>query len=162
MTGEPGLSYKVQHDYTILGCDLAAGTLDMVVRWDSDGGHCPLHRHTAAPMILVLEGEQHLWDVHSDGSRGEERIRRAGDYALSSGDEHPHLEQGGNDGGMVFFANHFDDGRLYELVDEDEKVIFEVTMQSLVEDFEANTEPTGQHFDPQLREPEADTDSRVG
>ena len=31
--GEPELSYKVRHDYTILGHDRDAGTLDMVVRW---------------------------------------------------------------------------------------------------------------------------------
>ena len=29
--GEPGLGYKVHHDYTILGYDLEAGTLDMLV-----------------------------------------------------------------------------------------------------------------------------------
>ena len=39
VTGEPELSYKVHHDYTILGYDLAAGTLDMLVRWGNDGGH---------------------------------------------------------------------------------------------------------------------------
>jgi hypothetical protein len=48
--GEPGQSYKVRHDYTILGYDLGAGTLDMLVRWAGDGGHCPIHRHVAAPL----------------------------------------------------------------------------------------------------------------
>ena len=36
VTGEPGLSYKVGHDYTILGYDLAAGTLDMLVRFPAN------------------------------------------------------------------------------------------------------------------------------
>ena len=45
VTGDPVLSYMVHHDYTILGYDLAAGTLDMLVRWEGDGGHCPIHRH---------------------------------------------------------------------------------------------------------------------
>ncbi len=71
VTGGPELSYKVRHGYTILGYDLAAGTLDMVVRWAGDGGHCPIHRHTATTTVLVLEGEQHLWDLHPDGTRGE-------------------------------------------------------------------------------------------
>ena len=35
--GGPELSYKVKHDFTILGHDLASGTLDMVVRWAGDG-----------------------------------------------------------------------------------------------------------------------------
>ena len=107
VTGEPGLSYKVRHDYTILGYDLAAGTLDMVVRWAGDGGHCPIHRHVATTTVLVLEGEQHLWDIHPDGTRGEHKLRGAGDYALTVGDALPHLERGGAEGGMAFFGNHY-------------------------------------------------------
>jgi hypothetical protein len=138
VTGEPGLSYKVRHDYTILGYDLAAGTLDMVVRWTADGGHCPIHRHVATTTVLVLEGEQHLWDVLPDGSRGAERVRRAGDYALSVGDAHPHLERGGPAGGLVFFGNHSRDGRLYEINDEAGKFVADVTLEALVADWKAN------------------------
>ncbi len=139
VTGEPGLSYKVRHDYTILGYDLAAGTLDMVVRWEGDGGHCPIHRHTATTTVLVIEGEQHLWDLHPDGARGELRVRRAGDYALTVGDTLPHLERGGDDGGIVFFGNHSDNGLLYEILDEDMKVVADVTMEALLADWKANS-----------------------
>ncbi len=137
--GEPGLAFPVHHDYTILGYDLAAGTLDMIVRWQGDGGHCPIHRHVATTTVLVLEGEQHLWDLHPDGSRGEHRVRRAGDYALSVGDALPHLERGGDAGGVVFFGNHAADGRLYEFFDEDMKLVADVTMETLVTDWKANT-----------------------
>ena len=74
VTGEPGLSYKVRHDYTILGYDLAAGTLDILVRWKGDGGHCPIHRHTSTTTVFVLEGEQHLWDLGPDGTRAAPRV----------------------------------------------------------------------------------------
>ncbi len=139
VTGEPELSYKVQHDYTILGHDLDTGTLDMVVRWDGDGGHCPIHRHTATTTILVLEGEQHLWDLYPDGSRGEPKVRRAGDYALSLDGAPPHLECGGPQGGMVFFGGHSSTGLLYEILDEDLKLIVEITMEGLIADFNENT-----------------------
>jgi hypothetical protein len=139
VVGEPGLSYKVRHDYTILGHDVRAGTLDMVVRWAGDGGHCPLHRHVATTSVLVLEGEQHLWDVLPDGTRGEHRVRHAGDYALSLGDPHPHLERGGEEGGLVFFGCHTNDGSLYEIVDEDGKLVLDVTIETLVADWKANT-----------------------
>ncbi len=139
VTGEPGLSYKVRHDYTILGYDLAAGTLDMVVRWAGDGGHCPIHRHASTTTVLVLAGEQHLWDIHPDGSRGDHKVRRAGDYALTVGDALPHLERGGKEGGVVFFGNHASDGILYELLDEDLKVVADVTLEGLVADWKENT-----------------------
>ncbi len=139
VTGGPELSYKVRHDYTILGCDVAAGTLDMVVRWQGDGGHCPIHRHTSTTSILVIAGEQHLWDIHPDGTRGEHKVRRAGDYALTVGDGLPHLERGGREGGIVFFGNHCTNGLLYEVLDEDMKVVADVTIEGLFADWQANT-----------------------
>ena len=139
VTGTDEDSYFVHHDYTILGHDLAAGTLDMVVRWGRDGGHCHKHRHTATTTVLVLEGEQHLRDVHPDGSLGEERVRRAGDYALTTAEALPHLECGGAKGGLAFFGCHSNDGKLYEIVDDHGKLVFDVTMETLLADFEANT-----------------------
>lgn len=141
VVGEPGLSYKVRHDYTILGYDEGAGTLDMVVRWAGDGGHCPVHRHAATTSVLVLEGEQHLWDILPDGTRGEHKVRRAGEHALTVGDTLPHLERGGDTGGMAFFGAHCTDGVLYELIDEDGKVIADVTIETLVADWKANATP---------------------
>jgi hypothetical protein len=136
--GDSDLPYKIRHDYTILGYDLAGGTLDMVVRWTGDGGHCPIHRHLATTSVLVLEGEQHLWDLHPDGTRGAPRVRRAGDYALSTGDALPHLERGGPDGGLVFFGTHARDGVLYELLGADLKPVANVTLEALVADWQAN------------------------
>jgi len=137
--GEPELSYKVHHDYTILGYDLAAGTLDMVVRWEGDGGHCMIHRHTATTTILVLEGEQHLWDLEPDGTRFNQRMRSAGDYALTLAGAPPHLERGGDEGGVVFFGNHSNNGLLYEYFDEEMNVLAEVSMELLIADWKENT-----------------------
>jgi hypothetical protein len=139
ITGDAGSSYKIHHDYTILGHDRAAGTLDMLVRWDGDGGHCPIHRHASTTTVLVLEGEQHLWDVHPDGSHGAERVRRAGDYALTIADALPHLERGGARGGVAFFGCHTSNGLLYELCDEHGKTVLDVTIESLVADWQENS-----------------------
>jgi hypothetical protein len=138
ITGDAGAPYQIHHDYTILGHDRAAGTLDMLVRWHGDGGHCPIHRHACTTTVLVLEGEQHLRDVYSDGSHGAERVRRAGDYALTVADALPHLERGGAQGGVAFFGCHTGDGLLYELCDEHGKTVLDVTIESLVADWQEN------------------------
>jgi len=86
----------------------------------------------------VIAGEQHLWDLHPDGSTGDYTVRRAGDYALTVGDRLPHLERGGDEGGVVFFGNHSNDGVLYEILDEDMKVVMDVTLEGLLEDWREN------------------------
>ncbi len=128
---DDGDGYKIRHDYAILGYDLAKGSCDMLVRWSGDGGHCIRHRHVATTTSLVLRGEHRLTDLYPGGRR-ESRVKRAGDYALSLGDAVPHLERGGEDGALVFFANHTHNGVLYELIDADLKVTHEVTIQELV------------------------------
>ncbi len=135
---DPSAPYKVRHDYAILGHDVAAGTLDMLVRWSADGGHCPIHRHVGTTTILVLDGEQHLWDLGAGGARLGHRVRRAGDHALTHADATPHLESGGSTGGLVFFGNHASDGVLYEFYDADLNRIGQVTIAELVADWEAN------------------------
>lgn len=138
VTDEHNRSFLIDHDYTILGHDLAAGTLDMLVRWQP-GGHCHIHRHTATTTVLVLEGEQHLWDLAPDGTKVQHRVRKAGDYALTGEESLPHLETGGPEGALVFFGCHSDRGTLYEILDEAMVPVLEVTMELLVEDWKANT-----------------------
>ena len=135
----PLLDAEWAAQFTNLWHDLDAGTLDMVVRWSGDGGHCPIHRHTATTTVIVLEGEQHLWDIDKGGVVGGHRMRKAGDYALTGAESLPHLERGGENGGVVFFGAHSPTGLLYEIVDEDLNVVSNVTMESILADFAANT-----------------------
>ena len=92
----------------ILDYDKALGTLDLLVRWGKDGGHCTLHRHLASTTCIVLQGEQHFYDYDAKGVRSAEpRIRGAGEHGLSMGpDKMPHMECGGPDGGVAFFSMH--------------------------------------------------------
>lgn len=138
VAGRPGSTYKINHDYTILGYDRDAATLDMIVRWQGDGGHCPIHRHAAVTSIIVLEGEQHLWDVEPDGSLTNHRFRRAGEYALTGDDQKPHLERGGDDGAVVYFGARpgSPSAPLYDIYDADMNVVATITIDSLVADFE--------------------------
>jgi len=136
ITGAADASYRIHHDMSVLAWDRDAGTIDLVIRFDDEGGHCQAHRHVTTTSVLVLSGEQHLTELRPDGSRPH-KVRPAGGHHLTTGDEHPHLERGGPDGAVVFFSHHTDDGRLYEIVDESGTVVHTVTLDSLVANWEA-------------------------
>ncbi|MBC8187432.1 MAG: hypothetical protein H8E78_04400 [Proteobacteria bacterium] len=134
---DPGFDeFKLGYDYSILGYDTKTGTLDMLMRWAGDGGHCERHRHVGVTSTLVLEGEQHLDELRPDGSI-EHKVRRAGDYALSLGVEPPHLERGGPDGGIVLLSMHTSNGLLFEVLDADLKVLLEVSIENFVARWDA-------------------------
>jgi hypothetical protein len=136
VTGSENSSYPIHHDLCVLGYDRDAGTLDMLVRFDNRGGHCQAHRHITTTSVLVLEGEQHLDELRPDGERVH-KVRKAGTYHLTTGDPYPHLERGGPDGAVLFFSHHSDDGRLYEIVDDDGRVLSTVTIDSLISTWES-------------------------
>ncbi|MBJ18487.1 MAG: hypothetical protein GY910_13760 [bacterium] len=123
--------YKLAYEYSILGHDKESGTLDMLMRWAGDGGHCERHRHTGVTSTLVLEGEQHLDELLPDGSI-RHKVRRAGDYALSLGVEPPHLERGGPEGGIALLSMHTSNGLLFEILDAELKVLAEISIEELV------------------------------
>ena len=107
--------YRIDFEYSLLGYDLAAGRLDMLLRYGS-GCHCRRHRHVAATATLVLEGEQCLHEMLPDGTTRSVH-RRQGDYALAPGDAHPHDEWGGPDGGTVLLSMTSPSGILFEYFD---------------------------------------------
>ncbi len=127
--------YTIDHEQTVLGYDRDAGTFDMILRFKGNGGHCNRHRHITNTTILVLEGEQHLTDL-MPGGETRQKVRRAGEHHLTAGDVHPHLERAGDDGALIFYGHHTTDGRMYELLDDDMKVIHIVTLDEMIETWE--------------------------
>ena len=124
--------FKLDYEYSILGYDLASGRLDMLLRFAGNGGHCMRHRHVASTATFVLEGEQRLQQLKPDGTT--ETIRRkAGEYALSGGDEVPHLERGGPEGCTVLLSLHAPDGILFEYMDRHLENRWTVTIEEYVE-----------------------------
>jgi hypothetical protein len=132
-------SYVIHHELCILGYDRAAGTIDLLIRFDDMGGHCQAHRHITTTSIFVLEGEQHLDELRPGGVRVH-KVRGAGEHHLTTGDPYPHLERGGPAGAVLFFSHHTNDGRLYEIVDDDGNVVSTVTIDSLIAMWERATQ----------------------
>jgi len=135
---DPDSPYRIHHELSILGYDRNAGTIDLAIRFDDQGGHCHAHRHITTTSVLVLEGEQHLDELRPGGERVH-KVRRAGEYHLTLGDPYPHMERGGPEGAVIFFSHHTEDGRLYEIVDEHQNPVSVVTIDSLAALWEGAT-----------------------
>lgn len=132
LSDEAETGYRISYSVAMLGYDLKSGSCDFLLHFDDQGGHCPRHRHVATTTSFVLAGEHRVTDLFDDGTT-HERVKPVGTYGLSTGDLHPHLERGGEQGAVIFFSNHTANGLLYEIIDEDLKVIAEVSIEQLVE-----------------------------
>jgi hypothetical protein len=126
---DPDAGYPCDYEMAVLGADPEAGRLDLIVKWPPNS-YCHFHRHVADTAILVLEGEQHITEIHDDGSEGAHKVRPAGTYAFSRGCE-AHMERGGPEGAIVFFALYCADGRLFETLDKDMKVLAASTVTEM-------------------------------
>lgn len=128
LEGGADFDYPIDYDLAVLGCQPDIGAVDLLVRW-APNAYCHFHRHCAATTTLVIEGEQHVYEQTDDGETVH-RVRRAGAYAHSPGGD-VHMERGGPEGALVFFAMQSRDGRVFELLDADHHVLLTSTVEEM-------------------------------
>ena len=87
-----------------------------------------LHRHLALTNTLVVQGEHRLYEPN--GSLKE--IRLVGSYTSTPPGE-PHREGGGVDGAVVFYSVRGKDGALFEVLDDNLKVVGTLGMKDFIE-----------------------------
>jgi hypothetical protein len=126
--GAPEFDYPIDYDLAVLGAQPEIGRIDIVVRW-APNAYCHFHRHVAATTTLVLEGEQHVVETADDGSPIH-KVRKAGTYARSPGGD-VHMEYGGAEGALVFFAMQSPTGRVFDLLDADRNVLVATTVEEM-------------------------------
>lgn len=136
ITGEPGAAYKLDYEYSLLGYDLAAGKLDMMMRFKPGGGYCEPHSHIAATTIMVLQGEQHLEEQLAEGGV-KKVVRKAGEYAITGRDARPHLETGGPEGAVLLLSLQTDSGVLFEAFDPEFNKLFDFSIEDMVARWES-------------------------
>ncbi len=126
---DPDAGYPCDYELAVLNADPAAGRLDLIVKWPANS-YCHFHRHVADTAILVVEGEQHITEINDDGSEGASKVRPAGTYAFSRRGE-AHMEKGGPEGAIVFFALNAVGGKLFETLDKDMNVLSSSTVEEM-------------------------------
>ena len=136
--GEASDDYNLDYEYSLLGYDLVAGKLDMMMRFRPGGGYCEPHSHIAATTIMVLQGEQHLKEQLPDGGV-KTVVRKAGEYAISGRDALPHLETGGPDGAVIMLSLQTDTGILFEAFDPDFNKLFDFSIEDMVARWESRS-----------------------
>jgi len=133
--------FLIDFEYSLLGYDIPSGRLDMLLRFKGNGGHCRRHRHIAATVTMVLEGEQHVTEHDTDGTVTKSAVRKKGEYALAEADADSHMERGGPDGGTVLLSMSAPDGRLFEYFDRDGNSIKVLTITEYVKSWNRGLVP---------------------
>ena len=133
--------FLIDFEYSLLGYDIPSGRLDMLLRFKGNGGHCRRHRHIAATVTMVLEGEQHVTEHDTDGTVTKSAVRKKGEYALAEADADSHMERGGPDGGTVLLSMSAPDGRLFEYFDHNGNSIKVLTIVEYVKSWNRGLVP---------------------
>ena len=128
LEGDENFDYPIDYWAAVLNTR-PDGHIDMLFRWEPNS-YCHFHRHLVPTTTMVLQGEHHLVDMDK-GVEGEHRIRTAGDYSHRP-DGEVHMEYAGDEGSTLLFNMYAPDGKLFEILDKDENVILEVSIDDFV------------------------------
>ncbi|MGY6275240.1 regulator [Methylomonas sp. MgM2] len=113
--------------YYILDIDEPGRIIDVLFKFAARE-QIVLHRHQVLNQTFVVQGEHRLY--HADGSVKE--IRPAGRYTISPASDEPHQEGGGDQDAIVFFSIRGGNGVLYQILDDAQKPVGELTMQDFI------------------------------
>jgi quercetin dioxygenase-like cupin family protein len=107
------------------------GLIDFIIKFDPTQ-QIVLHRHLAHTNTLVVQGEHRLYEPN--GALKE--IRPVGSYTSSPPGE-PHREGGGVDGCVVLYSIRAEDAGVFEIFDDDLKMVGMLGMPDFINLFDA-------------------------
>lgn len=126
---DPRFDYPISYSIGILGTCPELGTVDFLGRW-APNSYCHFHRHVGDTTSLIIEGEHHT--VETVNGESIHKVRLAGDYSSKPGGD-VHMEYAGPEGSLVFFSMKAVDGKLFEVLGNDEKVLAAGTYEDFIE-----------------------------
>ena len=128
--GSAKFDYPIDYWVAILGANLETGRIDFLSKWEPNA-YCHYHRHLGPMSVLVLEGEQHI--IETTPFETIHKVRKPGFYTHSAGGD-VHMEHGGPSGAVVLFScQAVDDGKLFEVLDRQGKVLATATIQGFLD-----------------------------
>ncbi len=112
--------------FAMLDVDVPQKIVDFILKFPPNQ-QIFLHRHLALTNTLVIQGEHRLYEPN--GALKE--VRSVGSYTSTPPGE-PHREGAGDEGGVVFYSVRGKDGILFEVLDDNLKVIGTLSMDDFV------------------------------
>ena len=119
LTGSDRFSYPIDYSIALLSFDRATRRVEALVTW-APGAFCHFHQHRAATASRVIGGELHVFetdefvDVHKTRKPGHASANDGGDL---------HMEQAGPEGAVVYYDMQAKDGRLFDILADDRRVL---------------------------------------
>ncbi len=126
ITGSPRFDYPIDYRVAVLDVDADSGRIDFLSRWEPNA-YCHYHRHLGETSVLVLEGEHNV--VETTATETVHKQRRPGFFATNPGGD-VHMEYGGPQGTLVYFCCQAVDGKLFDVLDRDGKVLATATVDA--------------------------------
>lgn len=118
---------------SILDVDDTAKVVDVLFKFSANE-KIVMHRHVAAFNTFVVKGEHR---IYTPGGELKE-VRPAGTYKAGKPDIEPHTEGGGDSDVIILFSlRPYDNGPIYEILDENFEVASTMTYDELKEMHEA-------------------------
>ena len=125
LTGGPRFDYPIDYSVAIIRADPASGLIEFLAKW-APNAYCHYHRHLGRTATWVIQGEHHI--VEDTETQTIHKIRRPGFRGQSPAGE-IHMEHGGAVGSTVLFLCEALDGRLFDIVGNDGRVLASPTIE---------------------------------
>ena len=124
----------IEHAWlSILTVDDTAKVIDVLFKFSANE-QIVLHRHVAAFNTFVVRGEHRIYNP--DGELTE--VRPVGTYKAGLPNIEPHREGGGDEDVIVLFSlRPYDNGPIYEVLDENHEILSTMTFDDLKEMYES-------------------------
>lgn len=118
---------------SVLDVDDTAKIVDVLFKFSANE-KIVLHRHVAAFNTFVVRGEHRIYNP--DGELTE--IRPVGTYKAGLANIEPHREGGGEEDVIVLFSlRPYENGPVYEVLDENHELVSTMTFDDLKEMYES-------------------------
>lgn len=124
--------------YHICAVDEEKRIVDILFKFDANS-RIALHRHKAAYITLVLQGELRIYRANGELKE----IRPVGSYVATAADGEPHTEGGGPDQDVIaFFSNRNVSDLVYEILDPELKTVATLGINEFKALLEAQGKPS--------------------